>query len=148
MIGEENYQLLRRIKKAFDPNNVFNKGKITDAIPMDKSLRYEMDRTEPTIKTIQDFSESEGILKLTEKCNGSGDCRKSAEAGGTMCPSYKATKNEKDTTRARANSLREFLTNSKKHNRFNHTELKEVFDLCLSCKACASECPSNVDVAL
>lgn len=147
MIGEENYQLLRRIKKAFDPNNVFNKGKITDAFPMDKSLRYEIDRKEPIIKTIQDFSESEGILKLAEKCNGSGDCRKPASAGGTMCPSYRATKNEKDTTRARANTLREFLTNSTEANKFNHKELKEVFDLCLSCKACASECPSNVDVA-
>ena len=114
---------------------------------MDKSLRYEIDRKEPVIKTIQDFSENEGILKLAEKCNGSGDCRKSAEAGGTMCPSYRATKNEKDTTRARANTLREFLTNSEKPNRFDHKELKEVFDLCLSCKACASECPSNVDVA-
>lgn len=147
MIGDKNYQLLRRIKKAFDPNNVFNKGKITDAFPMDKSLRYEVDRKEPIIKTIQDFSESEGILKLAEKCNGSGDCRKSAEAGGTLCPSYRATKNEKDTTRARANTLREFLTNSDKENKFNHKELKEVFDLCLSCKACANECPSNVDVA-
>ena len=147
MIGEENYQLLRRVKKAFDPNNVFNKGKITDAFPMDKSLRYEIDRNEPTIKTIQDFSESEGILKLAEKCNGSGDCRKPTSAGGTMCPSYRATKNEKDTTRARANTLREFLTNSDETNKFNHKELKQVFDLCLSCKACASECPSNVDVA-
>ena len=147
MIGDKNYQLLRRIKKAFDPNNVFNKGKITDAFPMDKSLRYEIDRKEPIIKTIQDFSESEGILKLAEKCNGSGDCRKSAEAGGTLCPSYRATKNEKDTTRARANTLREFLTNSDQENKFNHKELKEVFDLCLSCKACANECPSNVDVA-
>lgn len=147
MIGEENYQLLRRIKKAFDPNNIFNKGKITDAFPMDKSLRYEIDRKEPTIKTIQDFSESEGILKLAEKCNGSGDCRKPVAAGGTMCPSYRASKNEKDTTRARANTLREFLTNSDQTNRFNHKELKDVFDLCLSCKACASECPSNVDVA-
>lgn len=147
MIGEKNYQLLRRVKKAFDPNNVFNKGKITDAFPMDKSLRYEIDRKEPVIKTIQDFSESEGILKLAEKCNGSGDCRKSAEAGGTLCPSYRATKNEKDTTRARANTLREFLTNSDQENKFNHKELKEVFDLCLSCKACANECPSNVDVA-
>lgn len=147
MIGEENYQLLRRIKRAFDPKNVFNKGKITDAFPMDKSLRYVIDRKEPVLKTIQDFSESEGILKLAEKCNGSGDCRKPASAGGTMCPSYRATKNEKDTTRARANTLREFLTNSEKPNRFDHKELKEVFDLCLSCKACASECPSNVDVA-
>ena len=147
MIGQENYQLLRRIKKAFDPNDVFNKGKITDAFPMDESLRYQIDRKEPIIKTIQDFSESEGILKLAEKCNGSGDCRKPISAGGTMCPSYKATKNEKDTTRARANTLREFLTNSDEQNKFNHKELKEVFDLCLSCKACASECPSNVDVA-
>jgi len=147
MIGEKNYQLLRRIKKVFDPNNVFNKGKITDAFPMDQNLRYEVDRKEPKIKTIQDFSDSEGILKLAEKCNGSGDCRKPASAGGTMCPSYRATKNEKDTTRARANTLREFLTNSEEHNKFDHKELKEVFDLCLSCKACASECPSNVDVA-
>ena len=147
MIGEQNYQLLRRIKKAFDPNNVFNQGKITDAFSMDKNLRYKVDRKEPEIKTIQDFSDSEGILKLAEKCNGSGDCRKPVEAGGTMCPSYRATKNEKDTTRARANTLREFLTNSEEANKFNHQELKEVFDLCLSCKACASECPSNVDIA-
>ena len=147
MIGEQNYQLLRRIKKAFDPYHILNKGKIVDASPMDKDLRYVIDRNEPVIKTIQDFSDNEGILRLTEKCNGSGDCRKSAEAGGTMCPSYRATKNEKDTTRARANTLREFLTNSNKTNPFNHEELKNVFDLCLSCKACASECPSNVDVA-
>jgi Fe-S oxidoreductase len=106
-----------------------------------------VNRKEPEIKTIQDFSDSEGILKLAEKCNGSGDCRKPVEAGGTMCPSYRATKNEKDTTRARANTLREFLTNSEEANKFNHQELKEVFDLCLSCKACASECPSNVDIA-
>ncbi len=147
MIGERNYQLLRRIKKAFDPDNIFNKGKITDAFSMDENLRYEIDRVEPEIETIQDFSDSEGILKLAEKCNGSGDCRKPVEAGGTMCPSYRATKDEKDTTRARANTLREFLTNSKESNKFNHKELKEVFDLCLSCKACASECPSNVDIA-
>lgn len=147
IIGEQNYQLLRRIKKAFDSPNVFNQGKITDAFPMDQSLRYEVDRKEPKIETIQDFSDNEGILKLAEKCNGSGDCRKPVSAGGTMCPSYRATKNEKDTTRARANALRDFLTNSNKANKFNHKELKEVFDLCLSCKACASECPSNVDIA-
>ncbi|WP_439127645.1 FAD-binding and (Fe-S)-binding domain-containing protein [Polaribacter sp.] len=147
MIGENNYQLLRRIKKAFDNNNVFNKGKITDAFPMDKSLRYEIDRTEPKIETIQDFSDSEGIIKLAEKCNGSGDCRKPVEAGGTMCPSYRATKNESETTRARANVLREVLTNNKAKNKFDSKELKQVLDLCLSCKACASECPSNVDIA-
>ncbi|WP_299008863.1 FAD-binding and (Fe-S)-binding domain-containing protein [uncultured Tenacibaculum sp.] len=147
MIGDNNYQLLRKIKKAFDPNNVFNKGKITDAFPMDQSLRYEIDRNEPEIETIQDFSDSEGILKLAEKCNGSGDCRKSPEAGGTLCPSYRATRNEKETTRARANTLREVLTNNTAKNKFDSKELKDILDLCLSCKACASECPSNVDIA-
>ena len=147
MIGENNYALLKRIKQSFDPNNIFNRGKIIDPFPMDKNLRYEIDREEPVIETIQDFSDSLGILRAAEKCNGSGDCRKLSESGGTMCPSYRATKNEKDTTRARANALREFLTNSEKNNKFNHKELHNVFDLCISCKACASECPSNVDVA-
>ncbi|NQX80924.1 MAG: FAD-binding protein [Flavobacteriaceae bacterium] len=147
MIGEKNYNLLKDIKKAFDPNNIFNKGKITDAFAMDESLRYEVDREEPVVETIMDFSDSQGILSLAEKCNGSGDCRKSPEAGGVLCPSYRASRDEKDTTRARANALREFLTNSEKKNKFAHPELKEVFDLCLSCKACASECPSGVDIA-
>ena len=147
MIGEENYKILKRIKLAFDSNNIFNPGKIIDALPMDKNLRYETDRGEPKIETLLDFSKSQGILREAEKCNGSGDCRKLPEFGGTMCPSYRATRNEKDTTRARANALREFLTHSNKPNKFNHEELKDVFDLCLSCKACASECPSSVDVA-
>jgi FAD/FMN-containing dehydrogenase/Fe-S oxidoreductase len=147
MIGQKNYDLIKRIKTIFDPNNIFNPGKIVDSFPMDKNLRFEADRKEPEITTLLDFSDSQGILRVAEKCNGSGDCRKSVEADGVMCPSYRATKNEKDTTRARANALREFLTNSDKENKFNHKELKDVFDLCLSCKACASECPSNVDVA-
>lgn len=147
MIGAKNYALLKRIKSYFDPNNIFNPGKIVDAFPMDQSLRYEVDREEPELKTLMDFSDSEGILKATEKCNGSGDCRKTHLMPGGMCPSYHATKNEKDTTRGRANALRELLTTSTHTNRFNQPELKEVFDLCLSCKACASECPSNVDVA-
>ncbi len=147
MLGAKNYELIKKIKYAFDPNNIFNKGKIIDPYPMDQSLRYEVDREEPVIETIQDFSDSEGILRATEKCNGSGDCRKTISAGGTMCPSFRASKDEKDTTRARANALREFLTNSEQPNKFDHKELKQVFDLCLSCKACASECPSNVDIA-
>ena len=147
MIGEKNYELLKTVKYTFDPKNIFNKGKIIDAFPMDESLRYTVDRKEPKIDTLLDFSDSLGILRATEKCNGSGDCRKLSISGGTMCPSYRATLNEKDTTRARANALREFLTNTEKDNKFDQKELKEVFDLCLSCKACASECPSNVDVA-
>ncbi|WP_034058546.1 FAD-binding and (Fe-S)-binding domain-containing protein [Lacinutrix jangbogonensis] len=147
MIGDVNYQFLKRIKSTFDPQNIFNPGKIVDAFPMDKNLRYQVDRVEPEIETLLDFSGSQGILREAEKCNGSGDCRKLPEFGGTMCPSYRATRDEKDTTRARANALREYLTHSEKANKFNHEELKDVFDLCLSCKACGSECPSSVDVA-
>ncbi len=147
MIGEKNYQLLKQVKSLFDPNGIFNRGKIVDPYPMDENLRYEIDRVEPEIDTLLDFSDSMGILRAAEKCNGSGDCRKLSFAGGTMCPSYRATRNEKDTTRARANTLREFLTTSEKDNRFDHKELKEVFDLCLSCKACSTECPSNVDIS-
>jgi FAD/FMN-containing dehydrogenase/Fe-S oxidoreductase len=147
MIGEKNYGLLQRIKRAFDPNSVFNIGKIVNTPKMDENHRVISGRVEPEIQTIQDFSDSLGILRLAEKCNGSGDCRKPVSAGGTMCPSYRATLNEKDTTRARANALREYLTNSEKDNKFDYKELYEVFELCISCKACASECPSNVDVA-
>ena len=146
-IGETNYQLLKHIKQTFDPSNIFNPGKIIDAYPMDKDLRYIPNRIEPDIKTLLDFSDSEGILRLAEKCNGSGDCRKTENASGVMCPSYQATKDEKNTTRGRANALREVLTNNLSINKFDSKELKEVFALCLSCKACATECPSNVDIA-
>ncbi|AUS06601.1 FAD-binding and (Fe-S)-binding domain-containing protein [Pseudotamlana carrageenivorans] len=149
IIGEANYEIVKRIKTVFDPENIFNQGKVVDAFPMDESLRYEADRVEPEIETLLDFSHSEGILRQAEKCNGSGDCRKSPEMGGTMCPSYRATRNEKDSTRARANALREFLTHTKTgENPFDHKELKEVLDLCLSCKACLNECPSTVDISV
>ena len=147
LIGEANYTILKNIKQAFDPNNIFNPGKIIVAYPMDKDLRYTPDRKEPELDTLLDFSDSEGILRLAEKCNGSGDCRKTENASGTMCPSYQATKDEKHTTRGRANTLREVLTNTEARNKFDSQQLKEVFDLCLSCKACGSECPSNVDIA-
>ncbi|BFM44067.1 FAD-binding and (Fe-S)-binding domain-containing protein [Flavobacterium sp. CFS9] len=147
MIGESNYELLKRIKLAFDPNSALNIGKIVNALKMDENHRVVSGRVEPDIKTFQDFSDSLGVLRAAEKCNGSGDCRKLPSAGGAMCPSYRATKNEKETTRARANALREYLTYSEKENKFDQKELYEVFELCVSCKACASECPSNVDVA-
>ncbi|MFC2104614.1 FAD-binding and (Fe-S)-binding domain-containing protein [Bacteroidota bacterium] len=147
IIGEKNYDLIKEIKSVWDPNHIFNPGKIVDVPSMTSHLRYEPDRKEPEIDTIFDFSEVGGILRATEKCNGSGDCRKTEKSGGTMCPSYMATRNENDVTRARANILREFLTNSTKENPFDHPEIKEVMDLCLSCKACKSECPSSVDVA-
>ncbi len=147
MVGEENYALFRRVKATWDPKNIFNPGKIVDAPPMTESLRYEPDEPVRNFETLLDFSTTNGILRAAEKCNGSGDCRKLPLSGGTMCPSYQATRNEQDTTRARANTLREFLTRSDQVNAFDHEEIKEVMDLCLSCKGCTSECPSNVDMA-
>lgn len=146
MVGEKNYALLKEIKKAWDPENIFNPNKIVDTPSMNTMLRYVPGQQTPEFKTHFRFS-NQNVLQHAEQCNGSGDCRKTALSGGTMCPSYMASKNEKDTTRARANILREFLTNSDKLNRFDHKEIYEVMDLCLSCKGCKSECPSNVDVA-
>jgi len=147
MIGEHNYSLLESIKKTWDPEGIFNPGKITGTPRMNSSLRYNLDIQAIEPKTFFDFSKTHGILRAAEQCNGSADCRKSAVMGGTMCPSYMATKDENATTRARANILREFLTNSSKNNRFDHQEIYKVMDLCLSCKGCKSECPSNVDMA-
>ncbi len=148
IVGKKNYTLMQKLKTVFDPDNIFNPHKIVDPYPMDQNLRYEPDRQEPVIPTIFDFTVEGGILRAAEKCNGSGDCRKPPEAGGVMCPSYQATKDEKNTTRARANALREFLTNSDKINRFDYDELNETLSLCLSCKACKNECPSTVDMAM
>jgi Fe-S oxidoreductase len=147
MVGKKNYALFREIKQRWDPAGLFNPGKITDTPPMDASLRYESGQTVREIPTVLNFADSRGILRAAEQCNGSGDCRKSHLMGGTMCPSYMATRNERDTTRARANILREVLTRSPKSNPFDSDEVAAVMDLCLSCKGCKSECPSNVDVA-
>ena len=146
MVGEENYQLMRELKSWWDPNGIFNPNKIVDTPPMDTFLRYEAGQQTPEFKTAFRYKDQD-VLQHAEQCNGSGDCRKTPISGGTMCPSFMATRNEKETTRARANILREFLTRSEQPNRFAHEEIKEVMDLCLACKGCKAECPSNVDVA-
>jgi len=146
MVGEKNYALLKQVKATWDPNNIFNPNKIVDTPSMNSMLRYEPGQITPEFETIFRFHKQD-ILQHAEQCNGSGDCRKTNLSGGTMCPSYMATRNEKDTTRARANILREFLTHSTKENRYDHKEIYDVMSLCLSCKACKSECPSNVDMA-
>jgi FAD/FMN-containing dehydrogenase/Fe-S oxidoreductase len=146
MVGDKNYELFRTVKQTWDPENIFNPNKIVDTPPMNTMLRYSPGQQTPELKTVFRFN-GQNILQHAEQCNGSGDCRKTQLSGGTMCPSFMATRNEKDTTRARANILREFLTHSEKINRFDHKEIYEVMDLCLSCKGCKSECPSNVDVA-
>lgn len=147
MIGEINYQLLREIKNAWDPEGLFNPGKIIDTPPMDTSLRYIPGQGTPEFETMFDFSETKGMLRMAEKCNGSADCRKSEIIGGTMCPSYHASRDEDKTTRARANMLRDILTKNKGKNSFHNKELYKILDLCLSCKGCKSECPSGVDMA-
>ena len=147
VVGNETYELFKQVKNIFDPNNIFNAGKITATPAMDTHLRVQQKPHERKIKTTFNFSENDGILKLAEKCSGSGDCRKTHVSGGVMCPSYMATRLEKDTTRARANMLRQFLSDELDEHPFDHQELKEIMDLCLSCKGCKTECPSGVDVA-
>jgi len=147
MIGERNYNLVKRVKQAFDPGGILNPNKIVDTPKMNSSLRFEPGQKTRDIDTVFDFSSSHGILRAAEQCNGSGDCRNTFRTGSAMCPSYQALEDENTTTRARANIMREFLTRSTKANPFDHNEIYEVMDLCLSCKACKSECPSNVDIA-
>ncbi len=148
MVGAECYQLMREVKAVFDPHNLFNPGKIVDTPPMDQFLRHTPGHATPEIETIFDFSDVAGVVRAAEKCNGSGDCRKGPLAGGTMCPSYMATREERHTTRARANILRQMLNAPRDPRKpFDSDEIKEVMDLCLSCKACKSECPSSVDIA-
>jgi FAD/FMN-containing dehydrogenase/Fe-S oxidoreductase len=148
MVGDECYAMMRRIKETFDPHGLLNPGKIIDTPPMDSSLRHAPGHAEPRYETFFDFAASSGVLAATEKCTGVSECRKSHLAGGTMCPSYMATRNEKDSTRARANMLRHALSHPEDlRDPWDSREVAEVMDLCLSCKGCKSECPSNVDLA-
>jgi FAD/FMN-containing dehydrogenase/Fe-S oxidoreductase len=146
MIGAHNYRLVKSVKEIWDPQHIFNPQKIVDSPPMNTSLRYEPGRPVQEPETIFDFSDTRGLIRAAEQCNGSGDCRKTELIGGTMCPSYMGTRDENTSTRARANILREFLTHPTKPNPFDQQEIYEVMDLCLSCKGCKAECPSNVDI--
>jgi len=153
MVGDEVYGLFKQVKNIFDPKGIFNKGKITDTLPMDAYFRMQQpeqiatnENQKSPSNTIFDFSADDGILRLAEKCSGSGDCRKSEISGGLMCPSFMATRSEKNTTRARANILRQFLSDPHDVEPYNHEEIKEAMDLCLSCKGCKIECPSSVDI--
>jgi FAD/FMN-containing dehydrogenase/Fe-S oxidoreductase len=147
MLGEHNYQLLRKLKQTWDPENIFNPGKIVDTPPISEKLRVIPGVPAPEFDTLFDFSKNTGFFRSIEKCNGSADCRKSEVIGGTMCPSYMATRDEDKSTRGRANVLREYLGFGEKENPFSQEEIYHILDLCLSCKACKSECPSNVDMA-
>ena len=139
------YDAFRQIKRAFDPKNLMNPGKIVDAPAMTESLRigpsYKTWQTETTL----DFSSQGGFAAAVEMCSGMGECRKKLD--GTMCPSYMATLDEEHSTRGRANALRAVLSGKVPRADFTGKRLYEVLDLCLECKACKAECPSNVDMA-
>jgi FAD/FMN-containing dehydrogenase/Fe-S oxidoreductase len=145
MYGPRLYQAFRELKQAFDPHNLMNPGKIVDAPPLAANLRYGPGYVTPTITTTFDFTTDVGLLQSAELCAGVGTCRKKRE--GTMCPSFQATRDEKDSTRGRANLLRMAITGQLGLDGFTDPSVREVLDLCLECKACKSECPTNVDVA-
>ncbi|CAN5756524.1 FAD-binding and (Fe-S)-binding domain-containing protein [soil metagenome] len=146
IFGRELYQAMRDFKAIFDPNGVMNPGKKVDAPSMMEHLRLGPAYRPVEIKTHLDFSREGGFMAAVEMCNGAAVCRKLK--AGTMCPSYMATREEQDTTRARANALRNALAgNVFEPKDFTSRETYEVMDLCLSCKACKTECPSSVDMA-
>ncbi len=147
MLGEKCFEFIRSVKYAWDPDNILNPGKIVNTPPITENLRVVPGKAIPHPKTYFDFSNNRGYFRSIEKCNGSGDCRKSELVGGTLCPTFMATRDEDKSTRGRANILREFLYNNEKQHLFDHKEIYEILDLCISCKACKSECPSNVDMA-
>lgn len=169
MYGEECYQLMREVKRCWDPDGVFNVGKITDTPKMDEWLRfgpgqeYALDRSIGKDATYFNWravfdeckvegasgvrSQTHALLCSVEQCNGAGDCRKSNLIGGTLCPAFKVSgKDELQATRARANVIREILTHGINGKVLDSPELAEVLYSCLACKGCKGECPSNVDM--
>jgi Fe-S oxidoreductase len=146
MLGDEVYALLQKLKYAFDPDGILNPGKIVDTKPFDTDLRVGPEKLHEERKTYFHWDGDFGLLRAAEKCNGAGSCRKSP-GRGTMCPSYMATQDEKDTTRARANMFRTALMSVDPAQEFDSDELYNILDLCLSCKGCKAECPANVDMA-
>jgi FAD/FMN-containing dehydrogenase/Fe-S oxidoreductase len=145
LFGEELYTAMKELKTIFDPGNIFNPGKVVDGPLSTENLRYGESYRPLYIKTFLDWSSDNGFSGAVEMCNGQGVCRKVED--GIMCPSYMATRNERDTTRARANILRALVSGSLPKDSVSSKEMHDVFDLCLSCKACKSECPSGVDAA-
>lgn len=146
VLGDEMMPILARVKQIWDPAGIFNPGKIVDAKPMDADLRFYPEDKHPEFPTVFNYRTEGNFMALVDKCNGAGVCRKLAASGGTMCPSYMATNDEKDSTRGRANVFRQVFRGDRL-DAFESEDLKKGLDLCLSCKACKSECPANVDMA-
>ncbi len=147
VLGAEVVALFAEVKALFDPQGLFNPRVIVDPEPMDTHLRYPPGREVPEITSRFSFAREGGLFRAVENCNGAGVCRKPVAAGGTMCPSYMATGDERHSTRGRANVIRQLLLAAPAPEAMRAPELEEVMAFCLSCKACKSECPANVDMA-
>jgi FAD/FMN-containing dehydrogenase/Fe-S oxidoreductase len=145
MFGPVLYRAFREVKHAFDPGGILNPGKIVDAPPLATNLRYGPAYITPDVPTTFDFTAEGGMARAAELCAGVGECRKTR--AGTMCPSYQATRDERHSTRGRANALRLALTGQADLRGLTDPALHEALDLCLECKACKAECPTNVDMA-
>jgi Fe-S oxidoreductase len=139
------YQVFLDVKNIFDPENLLNPGRIVNSPPVNQNLRYGAKYHVEALKTFFRFAEFGGLAPAVEMCNGVGACRKTL--AGTMCPSYMATRDEEATTRGRANALRLAMSGQLGDVGIASKEIHDVLDLCLECKACKSECPSNVDMA-
>lgn len=147
VLSEDVVSLLQKVKQIWDPKNIFNPGKIVNPKPIDQNLRFHPAYKTIDLDTVFNWNRyASSFGEAIEMCNGAGACRKTEHSGGTMCPSYMATKNEKDSTRGRANILRQMFSEHQQEA-FSSEEIKDALQLCLSCKACKSECPASVDMA-
>jgi FAD/FMN-containing dehydrogenase/Fe-S oxidoreductase len=144
MFGDDLYQAFRTIKHTFDPDGIFNPGKIVDAPPIGSNLRYGTAYHTPPVSTTFDYGEHGGLAGAVEMCSGLGACRKAQP--GTMCPSFMVTRDEAHSTRGRANALRLALSGKLGESGLADDAVREVLDLCLECRACRTECPVGVDV--
>ena len=151
MFGKKMTNIFKIIKNSFDPFNIFNPGKIVDAPKLDARdyFRYAPSYSAKNIDTILDWSSwtgsSGGFQGAIEMCNNNGSCRKLE--GGVMCPSFRVTKDEKDSTRGRANSLRLALSGQLGKDALSSDKMNDTMKLCVSCKACKRECPTGVDMS-
>ena len=145
LFGPALYDAFRQVKRAFDPKNLMNPGKIVDAPAMTESLKISPQYKPWEPRTTLDFAGQGGFARAVEMCSGMAECRKKLD--GTMCPSYMGTLDEEHSTRGRANALRNAISGRAPEAEFTGKRLYEVMDLCLECKACKAECPSNVDMA-
>lgn len=143
--GKELYQAMIQVKRLFDPDNRMNPGKIVEAESMSNNLRYGSHYKDKDMDSVFHYRSEQSFQESVHMCTGVGECRKLL--GGTMCPSFKATRDEEHTTRGRANALRMAMSGQLDEKGLHSERLQETLSLCLSCKACKSECPSNVDMA-